>query len=163
MSDLKTTVTGIVGPVAEELGLELFDVEIAGAHHAPIVRVFLDREGGIDMDAIAKASRAVSEALEEADPIEGAYTLEVSSPGIDRPLRHLDDVRSYAGHTARFQLKEALDPVEGRRRVTGRIIGVTGTDVTVDAEEAGVVTIPWGAVTTARLKGDVDVKGRDDR
>jgi ribosome maturation factor RimP len=151
--DLKAQVKTLVVAVLETEGLELFDVEIAGAAHIPVVRVFVDKQGGIGMDEIAEATRHVSEALDEADVPAGRYTLEVSSPGIDRPLRDLDDADAYVGENAQFTLREA---VAGRKRFTGVITGVEKDAVVIDADDAGLVQLPWSSVSRARLKADVD-------
>ena len=98
---LKETIADLVRPHVEAMDLTLFDVEIAGASHAPVVRVFLEKaDGAIDMDAIATASRAISALLDENGPLAGRYTLEVSSPGLDRPLRDLADFAHYVGRNA---------------------------------------------------------------
>jgi ribosome maturation factor RimP len=151
--DLKSQVKTLVAPVLEAEGLELFDVEIAGAAHMPIVRVYVDRQGGILLDQIAEATRHVSAALDEADVPSGRYTLEVSSPGIDRPLRDLDDADAHVGENAQFTLVEA---VAGRKKFTGIISGVEDGSVVVDVEGTGLVSLPWGIVSRARLKVDVD-------
>jgi ribosome maturation factor RimP len=160
--DLKTQVADVVRPVLEAEGLELFDVEIAGAAHAPVVRVYADKQGGVVLDEISEATRHVSAALDEADVPSGRYTLEVSSPGIDRPLRDLDDVDAYVGENAQFTLSEAVD---GRKRFTGVITGVEGGSVVLDVEGAGAVTLPWSSVTKARLKVHIDIaaSARDNR
>ena len=151
--DLKSQVRTLVAPVLETEGLELFDVEVAGAAHAPIVRVFVDKREGIGLDEIAEATRYVSAALDEAGVPSGRYTLEVSSPGIDRPLRDLDDADVHVGENAQFTLAEA---VAGRRKFTGIINGVEDGAVVVDVEGTGLVALPWGIVSRARLKVDVD-------
>jgi ribosome maturation factor RimP len=151
--DLKSQVSTLVAPVLEAEGLELFDVEIAGAAHAPIVRVYVDKQGGIVLDEIAEATKCVSAALDEGDVPSGRYTLEVSSPGIDRPLRDLDDVDAHVGENAQFTLVEA---VAGRKKFTGIITGVAADAAVVDVEETGLVELPWSSVAKARLKVDVD-------
>lgn len=152
-SDLKAQVSALVAPDAEAHGLELFDVQIAGASHAPVVRVYLDKQGGIGMDDIAEATRRISALLDEKEPVPGRYTLEVSSPGIDRPLRDLGDVSANVGENARFTLAE---PVAGRKKFTGTITGVTGGSAVVDVEGAGPTELPWSSVAKAHLKGAVD-------
>jgi ribosome maturation factor RimP len=154
VDDLKTQVKTLVAPVLEAEALELFDVEIAGAAHAPIVRVYVDKRGGVGLDEIAQATRYVSAALDEADVPAGRYTLEVSSPGIDRPLRDLDDADAHVGENAQFTLAEA---VAGRRKFTGIINGVEDGSVVVDVEGTGLVAMPWSIVSRARLKVDVDL------
>ena len=102
----------LVEPILAQLGLELFDVEQKGA----ILRVSVDRAGGIDLDALSDATRAVSNALDDADPMPGRYTLEVSSPGLERNLRTPAHFRRYVGTTVTIKTNP---DVEGERRVTG--------------------------------------------
>lgn len=151
--DLKTLVTDIISPDVTTHGLELFDVQIAGAGHAPVVRVFLDKADGIGMDDIAQATKRISVLLDEQDLVGGRYTLEVSSPGIDRPLRNLDDVAAHVGDKAQFTLAEA---VAGRKRFAGTIVSVTDADVVLSAEDTGEVELPWVIVAKANLKGEID-------
>jgi ribosome maturation factor RimP len=151
--DLKKMVTDIAAPDAEAHGVELFDVEIAGAAHAPVVRVFLDKPGGIGMDDIAGATKRISALLDDTELVSGRYTLEVSSPGIDRPLRNLADVATYVGETAQVTL---VEPVAGRRRFTGTIVRADDTTMVLTAEDTGEVELPWVIVSKASLKGDID-------
>jgi ribosome maturation factor RimP len=147
----------LIEPVASQHGLELVAVETVGSSGNPIVRVFLDREGGIGLDVIAKASTWVSETLEAADPIDGKYTLEVSSPGIDRPLRKLEDYERFMGQTAVLKTR----PIEGRSSFTGRIVGVAGETIEIDVD-GDPVAIPVNVIKKAHLKGEVDF-GTEDK
>lgn len=136
---------------ADAHGFELVAVEVAGSASQPIVRVFLDREGGITLDAICEANVWVSALLDEADPFEGSYTLEVSSPGVDRPLRkHADYVR-FVGSTASLRTRA----IDGRTRFTGTIERVEDDAVTLDIDGESV-QIALSDVRSARLKGEVD-------
>ena len=141
--------------VAEEHGLEIVAVELAGADHHPIVRVFIDREGGIDLDAVCAANSWVSEELENVTELSDAYTLEVSSPGIERPLRKLSDFRRFAGQRVALKTK----PVDGRSAFTGTIDAVVDEDVlvTVDGTQ---YRVPSAAIKKAKLK--VDIGFEDD-
>jgi ribosome maturation factor RimP len=138
-------------PRAEENGLELVAVELAGAEHQPIVRVFLDRNGGIDLDAICEANMWVSDELEEVPELSDAYTLEVSSPGIERPLRKLSDFQRFAGQTVALKTK----PVDGRSAFTGTIDAVEGEDILI-AVDGTQYRVPSAAIKKARLKVDID-------
>jgi ribosome maturation factor RimP len=152
--DLKALITDIIGPDAEAHGVELFDVQIAGARHAPVVRVFLDRADGIGMDDIAQATKRISTLLDEQDLFGGRYTLEVSSPGVDRPLRNLDDVAAHLSEKAQVTLVEA---VAGRKRFTGTIVRVADGAMVLSADDTGEVELPWVIVAKANLKGDIDL------
>lgn len=144
-------VIALLEPVAQREGYELVAVEVAGAAHTPILRVFLDKEGGLDIDSLVAANEWVSEALDAADVISSAYTLEVSSPGIDRPLRKLIDFERFAGGTVVLK----TTPIEGRHKFTGTIQGVDGDAVMLETD-GQTFHIPIGAITRAHLKGEVD-------
>jgi len=142
----------LLEPRAAEHGLEIVAVESAGGRKQPIVRVFLDREGGIDIEAISGANRWISEAFDEEPPIDGPYTLEVSSPGIDRPLRKRSDYERFVGQTAHIGMRQ---PIDGRGAFTGVLRGVAGDDVVldVDGEETH---LPLSLISKARLKAEID-------
>jgi ribosome maturation factor RimP len=121
-------VRALLEPIVEHLQLTIFDVE----HRGGALRVFLDRDGGVDLDLIAEATRQLSRALDEADPIAGRYTLEVSSPGLERPLRTPEHFRWAVGKRAALKLTA---DVEGDRRLTGTIAAASDHDVTVALDE----------------------------
>src|SRR5690606_37680802 len=102
----------IVAPICVDLGLDLIDLEYRGA----VVRVSVDKEGGVDIDAIAKATRAISRAFDEHDPLTSRYTLEVSSPGLERPLRTPAHFQRAIATKVRIKTRPG---VEGERRVEG--------------------------------------------
>lgn len=154
-SALVTSLIDMLEPEAVKHGYDLVAVEQAGGRRTPVIRVFLDREGGVDLDAIAAANEWVSAALDEAQPFNGPYTLEVSSPGVDRPLRRLDDFDRFAGETVTVKTRSQ----SARATWTGTIIGTDGETVVlrVDEEE---VRVPFGEIVKARIKGVVDFEGR---
>lgn len=155
--ELATQLIELLEPLAQSNGLELVTVEVTGGRKSPIVRVLLDTEEGIDIDAIHAASHWVEEALDEADPVSGTYTLEVSSPGIDRPLRKLADFTRFAGETVSVKAK----PVPGTRTAwTGVLSGVEGDDVVIDVD-GETVHVPFVSIVKARIKGVIsfDQKG----
>jgi ribosome maturation factor RimP len=114
----------IVDPICAELGLELVDLEYAGG----VVRVTIDREGGVDMEAIAAATRAVSRAFDEHDPIAGRFTLEVSSPGLERTLRTAAHFERAVGSKVRVKTRAG---VEGNRRVDGELTAADDDGITI--------------------------------
>ena len=121
----------LIEPIARALGYELVRVRLSGANR-PVLQIMAERDDGMmDVDDCAKLSRAVSAAFDEDDPIESNYVLEVSSPGIDRPLTRRRDYEAYAGHEARIELKA---PLEGRKRIRGTLKGLKGEDVVVETE-----------------------------
>lgn len=141
----------LLAPLARDEGYELVAVESAGAPKSPVIRVFLDIEGGITIDQIVQANHWISKAIEDKTLIGGSYTLEVSSPGIDRPLSKSSDFMRYVGEFARIKTK----PINGRGTFTGRIVKVSEGRVTLDL---GVdsVEIDIASITKARLKGRVN-------
>lgn len=129
----------IVGPVIEGLGFELVRIRLMGGK-TRILQIMADRpEGGIEVDDCAAISTAVSAVLDVEDPIEENYTLEVSSPGIDRPLTRLKDFDMWVDYEARIETTELID---GRRRFKGVLQGTEGDEVLIEIEEGGeAVTI----------------------
>lgn len=124
----------IVTPVIEDLGFELVRIRLMGGK-TKTLQIMAERpEGGIEVDDCARISTAVSATLDVEDPIEDAYTLEVSSPGIDRPLTRLKDFEVWSGHEARI---ETTDLIDGRRRFKGVIQGIDGDEVLIEIEDQG--------------------------
>jgi ribosome maturation factor RimP len=124
----------IITPVIEGLGFELVRVRLMGGK-TRILQIMADRpEGGIIVDDCGQISTAVSAVLDVEDPIEENYTLEVSSPGIDRPLTRLKDFEVWKGWEARIETSELID---GRRRFKGNLAGVEGDEVLIEIEEHG--------------------------
>lgn len=133
--------------VAERRRLRLWDVEMAGQPGRSIVRVLVDAEGGIDLDTVAEVSEEISRGLDLKDPIDGRYTLEVSSPGVERNLKVPEHFQASVGQRAVIKTKERL--VAGSHRIEGEIseAGTDGVTVTVDDSP---VEVPYGAIRSAR-------------
>ena len=158
--DLVSEVRAIAERVANGFGLEIFDVQLRRESIGWVLRVFLDgpqtdREASTDptqesvsLDDCQRVSRDLSAVLDADFTFDHAYTLEVSSPGLDRPLRHLNDCRRFAGRRAKIVTREAVD---GLNYVAGRITGVDDEDVIVDTGNR-VHRIPWSTVSRARLE-----------
>jgi ribosome maturation factor RimP len=132
-------IADIIGPTIEGMGFELVRVRLMGGK-TRILQIMADRpEGGIEVDECGQISTVVSAVLDVEDPIEDAYILEVSSPGIDRPLTRLKDFDAWAGWEARIETTELID---GRRRFKGALAGTEGDEVLIEIEEGGeTVTI----------------------
>jgi ribosome maturation factor RimP len=133
----------LVVPILEAEGLELYDLQLDG----PLLRVLVDREGGADIDAIARVARALSRALDEHDPIDGRYTLEVSTPGLERPLRTPDHFIRATGSTVKVKTRPGA---EGERRVEGTITGADDVAVTVQDEAGESRTVRYEDIERAR-------------
>lgn len=150
-SGLAARVAAIAEPVARDLGFRLVRVKISGRDGCT-VQVMAERpDGEMSVDDCADLSRALSPALDVEDPIDRAYNLEISSPGIDRPLVRRSDFERWAGHEAKIELAVALDR---RKRFRGRIAGLDGETVRVallDQPEGEVVAVPLEDIAEARL------------
>jgi ribosome maturation factor RimP len=124
----------IVGPVIEGLGFELVRIRLMGGR-TRVLQIMADRpEGGIVVEDCSTISTAVSAVLDVEDPIEDNYVLEVSSPGIDRPLTRLKDFEMWKGWEARIETTELID---GRRRFKGNLAGVEDEEILIEIEESG--------------------------
>ena len=136
--------------VTADRAFELVDVEIQQAGGSQLVRLFVDKPGGIGLDDLRSVSEEVSAILDAEDPIDGAYTLEVSSPGLDRPLKTEADYRRFVGHVAKLSSYELID---GRRHWTGRIASCEDGVVTLDLEKEEVAArIPWARISHGPLE-----------
>ncbi len=141
-----------LAPRAEAEGVEIVTVQVVGAKKAPTIRVFIDTENGVSFDELASSQAWINDIMDELDPFPGAYTLEVSSPGIDRPLRTMDHFRRFIGQTCVVKMGH---PIEGRSNFTG-VIKKADDEVVlldVDGEEA---SLPFSDMKRAHLKGMVD-------
>ena len=124
----------ILTPVIEDMGFEVVRIRLMGGK-SNTLQIMVERpNGGIEVDECARVSTAVSAVLDVEDPLEDPYALEVSSPGIDRPLTRLKDFENWEGYEARVETTEMID---GRRRFRGLLAGVEGDEVLVNIEEGG--------------------------
>ena len=124
----------IITPVIEDMGFELVRVRLMGGKTATLQIMAERPEGGIEVDDCAKISTAVSAVLDVEDPITDQYVLEVSSPGIDRPLTRLKDFETYAGYEAKI---ETTDLIDGQRRFKGILAGVEDNEVLINIDQHG--------------------------
>lgn len=129
--DVQERVRAVVEPLLAPTGVELFDVEVLGSGRSRVLRLYVDRDGGVDLDAIAEVSQAVSPAIDAADLISGPYTLEVSSPGVERALRLPSHFRRAMGETLNVKTHEE---VGGARRHRGSLRDVTDDGITLDID-----------------------------
>lgn len=140
----------LLDPVAEAAGYEIVRLRLMGGESARRLQIMAETpEGEMVVEDCARLSRAISEVMDAADPIAGEYTLEVSSPGVDRPLTRLKDFANYEGHEARIELDRVA---EGRKRFRGILAGVEGDDVGIDLEgEDSTAMIPFAWIVDAKL------------
>ena len=137
----------ILAPVVEAAGFRLVRLRLIGGKKKTL-QVMAEREdGSMNVEDCATLSRALSEFLDQDDPIEGEYELEVSSPGIDRPLTRLADFARWSGHEAKIELAAPLD---GRKRMRAVLLGLDGSDVVVDAHGERL-TFPFRVIAEAKL------------
>ncbi len=141
-------VIALIEPTAEGLGYRLVRVRLMGARRKRL-QIMAERvsDGQMSVEDCSRLSRAVSSALDLEDPIKDEYDLEVSSPGIDRPLMRIEDFERFKGHTAKLETAAMID---GRRRFKGDIVGVDG-DAVVLAAEGGQVRLQFSVLSDARL------------
>ena len=141
-------VTELIEPTLRDMGLELVRVLVSGGQR-PTLQIMVERgdQAPTTLDACAKVSHAVSALLDVADPLPGAYRLEVTSPGLDRPLVRRADYERFAGLEARLETEL---PIEGRRRFRGRLLGLAGDQVRLALPE-GEMSIPFDAIKKAKL------------
>ncbi len=138
----------VIAPAITAMGYEIVRVQMSGGRRQ-VLQVMAERRDGATMtvDDCADISRTISAVLDVEDPIAGAYTLEVSSPGIDRPLIRLKDFERYAGFEARVETRALVD---GRRRFRGALKGVTEGRVRLETD-AGLVELPYDNILRAKL------------
>ena len=144
-------IRGVAERVTSGRGYELADVELKRERGGTLVRLYVDKEGGIGLEDLQSVSEEVSAILDAEDPVPTAYTLEVSSPGLDRPLKTEADYRRFLGRLARLS---SYEPVEGRRHWTGRLTsfedGVVG--VSLEKEGCTLCRIPLAKIAHGRLE-----------
>ncbi len=148
-SDVVESVTRVAVPIAAALGIEVVAVRYGGTKAGGTIRITVDKPSGVTLDDCARVSRAVGHALDVEDPIEHRYTLEVSSPGLDRALEGPSDYQKAVGRLVRVKTRA---PWEGPRVVTGRLKGIEADVVRLADETAQEWTIPWQAIVQARLE-----------
>ncbi|HHU85684.1 MAG: ribosome maturation factor RimP [Pelotomaculaceae bacterium] len=150
MSKKKITeiVEEIALPVVQEAGLELVDVDYVKEGGHWYLRIFIDKPGGVGIEDCRFISLKIDKLLDEKDPIPQAYSLEVSSPGIDRPLKKPADFNRYKGRKA---IIKTYQPINGKKEFSGRLEGVQADSVVLDTDESGQLLIPMAQVALAQL------------
>ena len=141
----------LLDPVAEAAGYGIVRLRLMGGEHARRLQIMAERpsDGDMNVEDCARLSRAISEIMDAADPVAGEYTLEVSSPGVDRPLTRLKDFATFEGYEARLELDRMA---EGRKRFKGLLAGVEDDAVAIDLEgEEETAIIPFSWIVEAKL------------
>jgi ribosome maturation factor RimP len=153
---LRDQLRELLAPVVAGLGYQLWELEYLPRSGGGMLRLYIDSaneqsEAGISLDDCERVSRGVSETLDAADPIPSHYTLEVSSPGLDRVLRTREHFERFAGERVRLEM---MQPVEGRKRFSGRLLGVGASEITLELEN-GSISLPIDDIHRARLAPDM--------
>ncbi|MDX1458431.1 MAG: ribosome maturation factor RimP [Marinobacter sp.] len=147
MSAKLNKLEAMLQPVVEGLGYEFWGLEFRSQGHQSMLRIFIDAEAGISVDDCEKVSRQVSGVLDVEDPIQSEYTLEVSSPGMDRPLFRLEQFEAFVGHKVQIRLRMAF---EGRRKFQGLLKGIEGQDVVVIVDDHEYL-LPFDSIERAHI------------
>jgi ribosome maturation factor RimP len=149
MADIKKRISDLAGATAGQYDVQVVDIELAGSVRRPTVKIFIDREGGVTLEDCERFSRAMSAVLDVEDPIATPYVLEVSSPGLDRPLKALRDFEASVGKLARVITNEAI----GKQTFfIGRIMSIKGSMIRLRLENEEEIEIPYENVSKARLE-----------
>jgi ribosome maturation factor RimP len=149
--DLLAVVRRAGDRVAADRGCELVDIELKRSRQGTLVRLYVDKVGGIGLDELQQVSEEVSALLDVEDPIEGTYTLEVSSPGLDRPLTTEADFRRSVGRLLRVTLAQPLEESQGSV-VQGRLTAVADGALAIERAKGGAVRVPLAQVNEGRLE-----------
>lgn len=152
--DICERVTGIVQPILDSMQLELVDIEFVRLGRESALRLFIDKDGGVTLDDCADVSRELSAILDVEEIISVNYTLEVSSPGLDRPLKKAQDYERYAGRLVKIRTYEPFPDDAGNKRKTflGTLEGLAGGSVRITLKEGQTASIPLERIAKANLE-----------
>lgn len=148
MAGREKRIEDLLRPTVEALGFELWGLEYRSQGRHTLLRLYIDSESGVTVDDCAAVSRHISGVLDVDDPISGEYTLEVSSPGVDRLLFRLEHYPPYVGEWIELRLRT---PFEGRRKYKGTLKGIDGEDVIIQVDDHEYL-IPHGAIEKAQVR-----------
>ena len=146
--DMKKKITELADSVAGQYGVDIVDVELAGSSGKPLIRIFIDKENGVTLDDCGKFSRALSALFDVEDPIPTSYILEVSSPGLDRPLKVIRDFERSIGKLVRIVTRTKIDE---QYVFTGRLTRVEGENIILSFDDKEM-EIPFDQISRARLE-----------
>lgn len=142
----------LLEPAVVALGCELVGIEYQPSGKHSLLRIYIDKPGGVTVDDCSAVSYQVSGLLDVEDPVPGQYTLEVSSPGLDRPLFQAQDFERFAGHEVKLRTRF---PIEGQRNFRGLLQGVQEQQVVIEEQDGKRVSLPLEQVEQARLVPDL--------
>lgn len=144
-------IRSLVKPILEEEGIELVDIEFRPKGKRWLLRIYIDKDGGVNLGDCERISREVGTLLDVEDLIDHPYNLEVSSPGLTRPLRSLDDFKRFKGRLCKVVTKKSIN---GKTDFLGEIVDVTEEEIKVK-ERKGQVAIPFGVIKKANLELEI--------
>ncbi|MGI9952023.1 ribosome maturation factor RimP [Moorellaceae bacterium AZ2] len=149
MSKIASAVQSLVEPIIEAMGYELVEVEYCREGRRYFLRLYIDSPAGISLDDCERVSRAVEAELDREDPIPHSYYLEVSSPGVERPLKKDADFERFKGRKVTIR---TFAPLDGRRKFEGQLLGLEGEMVHILTPAGEEISIPRRGISSARLK-----------
>lgn len=152
MDDLRERVRALAESVLEGTGIWVVDAEIAPAGRRTIVRLYIDKPGGVTVDDCARVSRSAEDALDTQDVFSGSYVLEVSSPGLERPLRKIAEYQYFAGRRVRVVTRV---PVLGSNAIVGEILEATETMVALKLDDGELLSLPFDSIANAQLTAEL--------
>jgi ribosome maturation factor RimP len=152
IEEIQQKVTELIGPVITDMGIDLIDIELKRMGGKALLRVYIDREEGVTIDDCEQVSREISSVLDVEDPIPYSYVLEVSSPGLDRPLKKPEDFIRFKGNTVRVITRE---PIGKQTFFIGSLAKATDSDIVLLLPRDREVTITYDNISGARLEVEV--------
>lgn len=150
--DLFERLAALAQPILEEEGLELVELDFRRGSNRSLLRLFIDKPGGVTLDDCSVVSTQLGDLLDVEDLIPHRYTLEVSSPGANRPLKRPEDYERFLGRLVQITTRE---PVEGQRGFTGRLVAFAKGKVSLDVPSKGEITVGLDQIERARLEIEI--------
>lgn len=147
-NDVESLTLRITEPIVDELNMEIVDIEYIKEGPHMYLRIYIDKDGGVNLDDCQKVSEQVSEILDEKDPIQDNYFLEVSSPGIDRPLKNDKDLKRSIGKDVEISLYKAVD---GKKKLTGQLLNYDDENIYIKNEDSIESTIERNVISKINL------------
>jgi ribosome maturation factor RimP len=151
MKNVETTLRDLLASLVTSMGYEFVGCELQKQGRGMLLRIYIDKDAGITLDDCSKVSHQVSAMLDVEDPIQGQYTLEISSPGLDRPLFEIAHYQKYLGNSVKVRL---YAPLDGRRNFVGVLLRVEEGKIHLQVDETEVI-LPFSEIEKAKLVADV--------